>query len=190
MKNNMIKYLACAAMALGLAANVQAAQFTGGISFTGDYTPNNNDLTVANSIAINDAFVGLGSGARAGTFNLVSAGATVTMYTPILVNPTVLPVSTLWSVAAGSDTFSMTLYGLSEDPPHITDLTLRGIGMLTDSAGTYDATMGTWTATFNSGGGTFTWSSSTGVEVPDGGMTVMLLGAALSGLALIRRKLA
>jgi hypothetical protein len=50
-------------------------------------------------------------------------------------------------------------------------------------------TPGTWIFSGNQSGGTLSFSTSNG-NVPDGGMTVMLLGAALSGLALIRRKLA
>jgi len=44
---------------------------------------------------------------------------------------------------------------------------------------------------FGVSGESFTFQTTSAANnVPDGGMTVLLLGAALSGLALIRRKLA
>jgi hypothetical protein len=67
-------------------------------------------------------------------------------------------------------------------------LDIVGMGTL-DVTGS-DPTAGSYTLTANSASASFSFSSSNGAQVPDGGMTVMLLGAALSGLALIRRKLA
>jgi hypothetical protein len=65
-------------------------------------------------------------------------------------------------------------------------LTLSGRGLISGAG--YTATDGDWAGTFNSGGGTFTWSAST--AVPDGGTTIALLGASLLGLYGARRKFA
>jgi hypothetical protein len=70
-------------------------------------------------------------------------------------------------------------------------LELTGTGMFSIIGGNpNDNTLGTWQLGFGESGASFTFQSTAATGVPDGGMTVMLLGAALSGLALIRRKLA
>jgi VPDSG-CTERM motif len=69
---------------------------------------------------------------------------------------------------------------------------------ITGTGPAYDATAGFWTFTIsNAGGGnhdnfafTFANNQTTVIpNVPDGGMTVVLLGAALSGLCLFRKKM-
>jgi hypothetical protein len=53
----------------------------------------------------------------------------------------------------------------------------------------FDPTPGTWTVTLTQSGASFAFGSTAAPNVPDGGMTLMLLGSALTGLALIRRKI-
>jgi hypothetical protein len=53
----------------------------------------------------------------------------------------------------------------------------------------YAPTLGAWTFTANSLGSTFSFSSSNAAAgVPDGGTTALLLGAGLTGLAVISRR--
>ena len=67
---------------------------------------------------------------------------------------------------------------------------ITGTGTLTGAG--FDSTPGTWAFSAQSAGGihqaSFTFSAdTTGAGVPDGGTTVMLLGAALGALGLARR---
>jgi len=184
MKNNMIKYLACAAMALGLAATVQAAQMiTGGISLSGGYTLNTGDLGSATGFtAFNNVVVASGAtGSYAGM-----DGDGVLMYA-FTFSPATIPVSPLWLTTPAGVSHSFDLTSMTVGTHTSSVLDISGSGILHIDG--YADTPGAWTFTANSLGGTFSFSSSNGA-VPDGGMTVMLLGAALSGLALIRRKLA
>jgi hypothetical protein len=64
-------------------------------------------------------------------------------------------------------------------------LNLNGYGML-HLVGFSD-TIGNWSYTAQSGGTTFSFSSSN-TALPDGGTTALLLGAGLTGLALISRR--
>jgi len=189
MKNTFLKYIASVAVGVGMMVTAQATPFTGGISMFGDYTPNNHDLTLATSVTIQDCYVGLGANARAGTFLAVAPAAVVTMASPISLNPAVVPAGYLWSVPAGADTFYFKLNNLITHDVSASSLTVYGTGWLTSHSGNFGPTMGSYTLTLNSLGGTFTFSSSNGA-LPDGGTTAILLGAALSGLALLRRKLA
>ena len=189
MKNTFLKYMASVAVGVGMIVTAQATPFTGGISMFGDYSPDNHDLTLANKITISDAYVGLGAGARAGTFLAVAPGAVVSMWSPLFVDPAVVPAGYLWTVPAGADTFYFKLNNLVTHDVSASSLTVYGQGWLTSKSGTYGPTMGSYVLTLNSLGGTFTFSSSNGA-LPDGGTTAILLGAALSGLALLRRKLA
>jgi len=180
------------ALALGSAAN--AAFITGGISFTGAYTPQNasgvavSDLNLAKKIAFGATTVGSGSG----TFAAIPGGTSVSMFSPLVFSPPTLPGSNLWSVTNAGIVYSFLLTsmingGVTGTYPAVQGLSLSGTGTL--SATGFQATPGTWIGTFNSGGGTFTWSSSTASSpVPDGGTTMSLLGLSLLGLYTARRK--
>jgi hypothetical protein len=70
--------------------------------------------------------------------------------------------------------------------PAGTTLTLTGLGNIVGPGGS--TAVAQYLATFNTLNNTFSFSASSGT-VPDGGSTVMLLGAAMSGFALLRKKL-
>jgi hypothetical protein len=82
-------------------------------------------------------------------------------------------------------TYSFDLLSLTFDRGPDT-LTLDGSGTLMIDG--YDATPGSWIMTLNQADGSFSFSSSNGA-VPDGGMTVIMLGLGLCGIGMIRRKL-
>jgi hypothetical protein len=69
-----------------------------------------------------------------------------------------------------------------------TFIVIEGTGMAKITG--YEDTDGEWIITANKRGGSFSFASSASAPTPDGGLTLILLGGALSGLALIRRKLA
>jgi hypothetical protein len=157
-----------------------AVPITGGISFVGGYTPNNPDLSAATSVTFGPTFVFGANGAFSSLFL-----APVSMYSPLAINPTALPAGPLWSVGG----FALTLSSLIETDVHPDTLTLRGVGMIHSTNPSLSDTSGKWVATFNSLGNTFSWSSSSSA-VPDGGLTLVLLGMAVSGLGFMRRKIA
>jgi hypothetical protein len=187
MKNRTIKYLACAAVLLGLAATVQANTISGSIGFSGDFTQNgglSGDLSTANSMTIATTAVGSTTGAFVGA-------TTPVFLSPFAVNANVpsLVGAQMWSVVVGSTTFTMDITSAVQWVTTVDSLGLKGSGTIKDGVAA-DDTLGTWQVNFGNTGQSFTWQATSANRVPDGGMTVMLLGAALSGLALIRRKLA
>jgi hypothetical protein len=184
MKNNIIKYMACAAMALGLAATVQAATITGGISLSGGYTTDTGVLGTATAFTgFTSVVVAAGpTGSYVGT-----AGDAVVMF-PFTFSPVTLPVSPLWLTTPGGVDYWFNLTSMSVNTHNSAVLDISGSGILHIDG--FTDTPGTWVFTANSLSDTFSFSSSNGTTVPDGGTTALLLGAALSALGLIRRKLA
>jgi hypothetical protein len=189
--------MAAAVVLMSLTASVQAVPIRGSISFNGDETAFSGtggtgsvdgDLSTAKSIVFNSTTV---STAPAPNQSFTGLGGLAVTMTPFLnINPAALPAGAVWSVGG----FSMTLTSLGTiGSPTQTSLVLGGFGMLSDGIPA-DNNTGIWTATFTSSGPgstgvTFSWNSSSSGTVPDGGTTVLLLGAALSGLGLLRKKL-
>jgi hypothetical protein len=198
MKNNIIKYLAAAALAVGIVGTVQAIPIVGSVGFNGSFTNLDGaikgDLTTALHLGIINPVVTPGTA----TFDFSGAGAPVTFATPIGVNGSLLPmIGQLWSVTVGPKTFTMTVSTEAETLDTAIQLNLAGTGIMHDTsvgAGKLDDTAGVWQIGFGVSGtpptASFTWQSTASATLPDGGTTVMLLGAALSGLAMLRRKLA
>ncbi len=174
-----IKNTLAIAVLVGLGLSAQANPITGGISFAGNYTPNNNDLTAATSIAFGSTFVTSANG----NFAIFAPGSTVTMATPLAINPTLAPVLSLWSIGI----FSFDATSLTQSAQTATTLTLTGTGVIKDG-NPADQVAGQWIATFNTLNGTYSWSASAG-SVPDASSTLLLLGSALTGISIIRRKL-
>jgi hypothetical protein len=186
-----------AAVAALLPQSASATPISGSISFNGNVTPYDDSIgtgTVASDYSMAHSLVfGLttvSAGAN-GSFSGVTEGSSVSMYSPLVVNPPGLPVpvtAPLWSTAIGGFTF--TLVTLTEDvlvSPFNT-MTLRGTGTLSDG-NPADTTTGTWVATFTEAnsntGATFSWNSSSQSDitaVTDHGASVMLLGFGLISL--------
>ena len=194
MKNNIIKYLAVAALTVGLVGTVHATAITGSIGFTGTYTANATtagNLTTATLITIAPGAISVTPGSPTGSF--VGAGAPVGFASPIHINPATPIIGQLWSVTVGLTTYTMTVTSETETLDTAAQVNLVGAGTISDGVPA-DATSGTWQLGFGVSGtpplASFTFQSTSAANVPDGGTTAMLLGAALSGLALLRRKLA
>lgn len=178
-----------------VAASTQAIPITGSVDMSGTATL---DSTLLGSAGSATAFTGVTvggvpTGSYAGTF-----GDSVT-WKAFGWNPSTAPVTSLWSyhdIVTGF-TYTFDLASVTVKSQDNTFLNLLGTGTLniTGVGSPYDATSGSWSFTIsNPDGGAhanfaFTFANSQTAVLPDGGATVMLLGAALSGLALIRRKL-
>ena len=175
--------------AIPISGSINIGSNPGGAIWKGD-TANVNTISkivsfgavsVTSSAAINGVNTFFNQG--------VANGDLVTMkpldfVTPFILNP-------LWSVDGFTFTLSPPISISRIDNPSPTPDTLRLSGTGTIKFAGFDDTMGGWTWSGQlDGTSTFTFSSTTIAAVPDGGMTVALLGAALSGLALLRRKLA
>ncbi len=181
MKN---KWLALTAGALVLmsATVAQAAPITkikGSIGLSGLYTVDDPDLTAATEITFASTF------ALGGTddFSSIQDGDAVVMATSLTFEPLFSVNSNpLWSV----DGFTFELASLAVTNESSNFLSLSGAGILKNS--NFADTTGTWAASFNTSGNSFTWSSSTN-SVPDGGATLSMFGLSLLGLRLARKKL-
>lgn len=186
--------------AVALVMSVQetsAVPINGSISFNGNVTPYVSttgtgtvatDYSAAHSLVFGQTFVSAGAD---GSFASVPQNSQVFVYSPLVINPTALPVPSttpLWSTAVGGFTFTLSL--LTEDPlvSPFNTLTLRGIGVISDGIAA-DQNTGTWVATFttaqSAAGETFSWNSSSRANipgVPDGGSCLILLGLGLASV--------
>jgi hypothetical protein len=189
--NRLIKYLTLAAAVAGLAATARAIPtITGGVSLSGGYILDTGNLATAHGFTSFSSVVvaAAPTGSYVGT-----AGDAVTMK-PFTFDPITVPVVDLWKFTGPSSVvYSFELDSMSVDFRNSSSLLLSGSGILNIVGPTaltsYAPTTGTWTFTANSLGGTFSFSSSNGAAgVPDGGTTALLLGAGLTGLALISRR--
>jgi hypothetical protein len=176
MKKFKILIMACLLIATGSAS---ALPITGSLGFTGSYTIAGG-TSLANATGINitgnsATITGLvdGSFATAG----ITAGQTATYNNFTLGAPT----SNLWSI--GGFNFDLTKMVIDFQSSNL--LALSGIGIITSTNSNLDPTLGGWTFTANSfGGSNFTFSSSAGVPEPT---TAMLLGIGLLGVGALRK---
>jgi hypothetical protein len=201
MKNKMIKLAVIAAASVALAQTVQAqTPITGSINFEGgDLTYNSTAIT---SITTGEIVSGLDvpsqlpTGSFAGTAGTVGTPTSVTFaaagftFSPLsnLTNP-------LWTFNFDGLTYSFNLLAVTSYDA-TGGLLVDGNGTLTiteiggASAG-FSPTSATFSISANDNGGPldFGFTAGNNANVPDGGTTAMLLGAGLSGLALLKRKL-
>jgi hypothetical protein len=187
MKNTMKLIVAAVLM---IAAAAQAAPIVGSIGFgSGVYTQvggSPGDLGSATSFTLGTPTITAGAttGAFTGaTLNTFSTSIGVNGNAPALVG------QQLWKVTVGATVYTFTVSTAVEtlSADH-TALDLTGRGTIADGTPA-DNTLGTYTLHFGASGAAFTFGATSANAVPDGGMTVILLGAALSGLGLARKKL-
>ena len=185
MKSSLLKFVTGTALALGMVATSQATLINGSVGFAGTYTQNGSagNLTTATLLTItsqtilssqND-FSGATLGSFAGSYN---------------VNPATPPVTTLFTLTKGTTTYTFTVTSETQTADSANTISLSGAGTVSDG-NSADNTPGTWQINFGATDAAFTFQSTAGTAtVPDGGSTLMLIGAGLSGLGLLRRKLA
>jgi hypothetical protein len=184
-------------VAIGLITlSASAIPINGTVRMSGDVTLDSQSLNSATKASfVNPAgTVSSGTGSYATT-----AGASVNFnnftFFPLASQST--PVNPLWSFVSGGFTYSFSLANIGSESVTANEfLTMTGTGTvsITGAGSPFDSTVANWsfTITDTSGGnsGSFVFGfAQSDTSVPDGGMTIMLLGAALTGLSLIKRKL-
>ncbi len=183
-----------AAAACTLTMQAVPMPISGAISFSGTASMDGTSFDTATQFtAFENVVVGAAS-ALSGDYTGTS-GAAVTMTTFTWAPPTAsTPINPLWSFVSGGNTYSFDLAVMHEDFSSPTGLLLSGLGTahITGPGLELLDTTGIWNFSAQTLGlSTFTFSSTTSVRtdsVPDGGLTVAMMGASLLGLCLMGRK--
>ena len=192
MKKTILAVLAMGALSCALfSQQAQAVPITGTIQLGGAVQFDSSSLNMAHRVNVwFDTFGNPGHSTvqpgNTGTFASILPGTQATMAQPWIFNPST-PTPHLWSVAG----FTFDL--MSSTIMHQTATFLDVLGHGTVSGNGFDATPMDWAFTTQNAGGqphmvfSFSANGSSGPGVPDGGATVMLLGAALGALGMARR---
>src|SRR5437764_15469294 len=175
--------IVAAVAGVGLLSSAQATPITGMLNIGGTATFNTNSLATATSATFADVLV---LGGNSGDFAGFAVGTPVVMASYTFDPSTI--TNGLWSVNG----FTFNLLTSTVTDRTATNLSVSGTGIITGPPG-FDPTPGMWPFTSQNAGGrphdTFSFSANTeGGAVPDGGMTLALLGAGLMGLAAFRAK--
>jgi len=219
MKNMKYIGVLAGAMLVSLVAVQKAQALplvTGSIGFAGSYTDNNpGNLGLATSVTGINVDVDDASGAFSPVPNTLMAGgpqytylasaaggpsqpnagsatasgstyATPGLFNNFTFNTPVVPVNPLWSLEIGGVIYSfeaLTMTATYDAGQNAWAIGGSGTATVTG----YATTGGIWDLTLSQSGSSFGFTSNT--TVPDGGLTVALLGGALIGLQVLRRKL-
>ncbi len=182
MKNTWLALTGAASLLAAVTAS--AVPISGSISFNGTAVFNSTPISGATKFnALNNAYVAPFQ--QQGDYSVVANFQAVT-FTPFTFSPPAASILPLWTFTVGATVYSFDATSVSSsfDAVHNTwNIGGNGIAKITGK----DDTTGTWNLSAGAAGASFFFGSA--ATVPDGGTTVMLLGAALSGLGLIRRKL-
>lgn len=182
----ILKELGLAAIAISLAAvSANATAINGTVSFSDEFTINTGSLATATAITgISSVAVSNSTGDYSGLAHGDTIDfSAITGATPFTFSPST-PFIGFWTVTKSGVTYSFDISTTAIDLQSSSALVLSGSGLAHITG--YDDTVGNWTLTLNSGGGLLNFSGVT--SVPDGGATLLLLGSALAGLGLIRRR--
>jgi hypothetical protein len=184
-----------AAVALALTQTLQATSITGNVGFTGSVTYDTSSAGNATEVTswINPQ---VSPSLPTGTFaGLVLPGQAVTFTAGTWSFNDAITINPFWMV----DGFTFELLSSHIVAHGVTTpgtdgyVIVSGTGMVSGNG--FTSTAMTWSFTSQdpvAGNNPDSWSfsaSANSVGVPDGGATVMLLGIALSGVALLRKKL-
>lgn len=171
-----------------ITVSVQAVPINGAISFDGGYALVGGANFLSASAA-NILTASVTPGQATGTYASLNGGYAFSgpdTFGPIQVNPTPVTVIPLWQFTTGGITYSFDATSVSLLVKTANIYAIEGYGVANVTG--FDATPGYWNVTLNRAGASFSFSSS--AAVPDGGMTLILLGTALTAMGLIRRKMA
>lgn len=207
MKNVLNKTIAGLALALvaGSVAFANPILINGGITFgNGDLSFTNIEPTSAD-VSFLDGSVG----GATGVFHPFAHTtiASLTFATILLTGPTgfpdytgvVLPSGPLWQFVSGGLDYTFYATTISITPqgpgPDNTSWNLAGNGFFAIDGGAYLSTAGTWHLTLSADGtgdnavtSFESTASSSGLGVPDGGTTALLVGLSLVGLGVFARR--
>jgi hypothetical protein len=186
MKNKSLALVVAVAV-MGVTA-AHAIPITGGISFGGSYTVDTGDLNTATAFTDFPIVVVL---SVAGSF----ADAGIAPLDPITMNGFNFISFPAGGVAPLWETQGAVPASFHLDSPinvlQVGDdiLGIKGFGTVYLQG--YDPSPGNWVFSANQAGGTFSFSASNAAigTVPDGGLTLALLGGAMAALGFVRRKL-
>jgi VPDSG-CTERM motif len=163
----------------------------GNINFAGAVQFDTNSLATATQVVNwfdingNAGFSSVAPGAT-GTFAGIAAGTQATMAQPWIFNPST-PTPGLWSVGG----FTFDLLSSTIVTQNASTLVIEGNGIVSGNG--FDPTAMEWAFTTQSAGGRtgtiFSFSANGVNGIPDGGSAVALLGLALVGIEVLRRKL-
>lgn len=136
-------------------------------------------------------------GPTPGTTSLTSKGI-VDVMTDYSFNPSQNTVTPLWKFTSEGITYSFdatSLTAVFNASADAWDISGNGEAFITGGGTDYSETPGTWSATVSGSKTSFNFGSAEdpplqSQSVPDGGLTLVLLGGAFTALAGIRRKLA
>jgi hypothetical protein len=194
MKTTIFKFIGVMAVGLSLAQAVQASQMSGTIGFTGRVVLNTGTASTASQVI---AWLSPTVNGTSGDFGSVANGTSVNMIN-----------ATPWSFVSGSVTAFWQVGGFSFDLIGSSVLSQGGVagttgfvnvtGTGTVSGNGFDPTTIIWNFStqdpaIRGNPDSFTFSMShvaTPTRVPDGGLTVAAFALALTGTALLRKKLA
>jgi len=186
---NIIKIAGVAAVALALTQAVQATPISGNIGFSGNVTYDTSSAGTATEVT---SWINPVVGATpTGSFNIITPGTGVNFTTSIWSFNDASTINPFWMV----DGFTFELLSSSIVVQGGTYpagfVFVSGTGIVSGNG--YTPTQLSWSFTSQdpkAGSGPDNWTfSASAASVPDGGATVMLLGIALSGVALLKKKL-
>ena len=198
MRKMLTRFAGCFAATLVLAQSARAVPISGNISFTGDVNFNSSSVVNATTVT---SWITPTVSSVSGTFAAPSPYAvalnTATLFTTSTWNlNTFTPINNFWSV----DNFTFELLSSSifqqSGSPGSGSIVVDGTCIVSGNGYTPTSMFWTFTSADVMTGykpvGTFTVysRSSPQVSVPDGGATATLLGVALAGMALVKRKVA
>jgi len=196
MKNKWLILAGAVALTAFSTAQATPIGITGEVDMNGTVTLNVGDLSTAVAAL---GFSGVQVGAQAGNATGSFAGTAndnVTWHAFAFSGGSANPLWT-YSDAGTGWTYSFQLLNDAVTLQNSINLNISGTGILSITGGSsnFAPTTGSWAFSINNSGGqthpdfNFTFANSQTAVVPDGGATVMLLGAALSALGLFRKKL-
>ena len=196
---NITKIVAAAAVAAVLTQSVQATPITGVIGFSGTATLNQPTASASTQVV---SWGANNIGLHSGTFSGLTSAASVLLYSPW--NFTSGGIANFWTVTDGTKVYTFNLssssvFGTTSGNDifgnFVTSITIVLAGtvysnVLGQDSNNFSGSMTIQDPSVGAGDGLFTYTESLSFNsVPDGGTTALLLGSALSGLALLRRKL-
>jgi len=186
MKKTLIPIAGAAMLFMALAQTLQAVPITGNVGFTGRVSYDASSAGTATEVV---NWINPNVNGTSGAFTGIANGTPSNLTAPWFFD-TSSAINNFWSV--GGFTFQLlSSWVTAQGGGSLGYVIVNGTGIVSGNG--YDPTVLSWSFTSQDPAvtqdpTTCTFSASAN-SVPDGGATVMLLGIALSGVALLKRKL-
>ena len=173
--------LAAIVIASGFALSAQATLITGMLNIGGTAV---YDHPIGSATMVKMFVNAHAEGENSGDFAGIAENTPIAMTSPYIFNPST-PTPNLWSVAG----FTFDLSSSTIITQSVNGILIVGTGTISGNG--FDPTPGEWSFSQQKGSGTrLSFSATTETPLPDGGMSLTLLGAGLVGLAAFRAKFA